>query len=314
MTKYLVRRLIQLPVVLFFISLIVFSLMHITPGDPAELMLGDFYTAEDAAHLRHNLGLDRPLHVQYLTWIWGAVRFDLGNSFYTLRPISEMILDRAPFTITLTFLAMAVALLIAIPIGIIAAHRHNTIVDYMSMVGAMMGISIPNFALAVLLILVLAVWLDLLPISGPGDPLADPIGSIPFYVMPVAALSTARVALFSRLLRSSMLDILNQDYIRTARAKGLHTDDVVYRHALRNALLPFVTMFGLMLPELISGAVIIEQIFAWPGIGRLSFDAILARDYPVVLTVTLIAAVITLAGTFLSDILYAVVDPRIRLS
>jgi len=173
MTKYIIQRLLQVPVVLFFVSLIVFSMMHVTPGDPVELMLGDFYTAEDAETLRKTLGLDRPLHIQYLSWLWGAVRLDLGTSIYTLRPITEMLLDRAPYTIILASLSTAVALLIAFPIGIIAARRHNTIIDYLSMVVAMLGISIPNFALSVLLIMVLAVWLDLLPISGPATLLCD---------------------------------------------------------------------------------------------------------------------------------------------
>ena len=312
MTKYMIRRLLQVPVVVFFISIIVFSLMHITPGDPVDLMLGDFYTAEDAAVLRHNLGLDRPLYVQYLSWVWGATHLDLGTSVYSLRPITEMILDRAPYTITLASLSMAVALLIAIPIGIIAASRHNTITDYLSMVVAMFGISIPNFALAVLLILTLAVWLDLLPISGPGDPVNDPLGSLRFYVMPVAALGTARVALFSRLLRSSMLEVLRQDYIRTSRAKGLSERIVLYRHALKNALIPVVTIVAISFAYALGGAVSIEFIFSLPGLGSLMLDALLWKDFPLIQGITFVTAFVFVIANLAADVMYALVDPRIR--
>jgi peptide/nickel transport system permease protein len=312
MTKYIIQRLLQVPVVLFFVSLIVFSMMHVTPGDPVELMLGDFYTAEDAETLRKTLGLDRPLHIQYLSWLWGAVRLDLGTSIYTLRPITEMLLDRAPYTIILASLSTAVALLIAFPIGIIAARRHNTIIDYLSMVVAMLGISIPNFALSVLLIMVLAVWLDLLPISGPGDPINDPFGSLPYYVMPVIALATARVALISRLLRSSLLEVLKQDYIRTARAKGLAETVVLYRHTLKNAMIPVITIVAISFAYALEGSIAIEFIFSLPGLGSLMLDALNWKDFPLIQGITFVAAIVFILANLVADVLYALVDPRIR--
>ena len=312
MRKYLVQRLIQMPVVLFFISIIVFSLMHIAPGDPVELMLGDYFTTEDAERLRGDLGLDRPLYIQYLSWVWGATHLDFGNSFHTLQPISHMIVERAPYTIFLASLSVAFALLIAIPIGIVAARHHNTVVDYTSMVGAMFGISIPNFALAVLLILALAVWTDLLPISGPGDPLNDPVGSIPYYVMPVIALGTAQLALFSRMLRSSLLEVLNQDYIRTARSKGLSERLILYRHSLKNALAPVITIVAISFAQALGGSVSMEFVFGLPGLGSLMLDAIAWKDFPLIQGITFVTAFFFLLANLIADLMYALVDPRIR--
>ena len=312
MRKYVVQRLIQMPVVLFFISIIVFSLMHIAPGDPVELMLGDYFTTEDAERLRGDLGLDRPLYVQYLSWVWGATHLDFGNSFHTLQPISEMIVERAPYTIFLASLSVAFALLIAIPIGIVAARHHNTVVDYTSMVGAMFGISIPNFALAVLLILALAVWTDLLPISGPGDPLNDPVGSIPYYVMPVIALGTAQLALFSRMLRSSLLEVLSQDYIRTARSKGLSERLILYRHSLKNALAPVITIVAISFAQALGGSVSMEFVFGLPGLGSLMLDAIAWKDFPLIQGITFVTASFFLLANLIADLMYALVDPRIR--
>ena len=312
MRQYVVQRLIQMPVVLFFISIIVFSLMHIAPGDPVELMLGDYFTTEDAERLRGDLGLDRPLYVQYLSWVWGATHLDFGSSFHTLQPISEMIVERAPYTIFLASLSVAFALLLAIPIGIVAARHHNTLADYTSMVGAMFGISIPNFALAVLLILALAVWTDLLPISGPGDPLNDPLGSIPYYVMPVIALGTAQLALFSRMLRSSLLEVLNQDYIRTARSKGLTERLLLYRHSLKNALAPVITIVAISFAQALGGSVSMEFVFGLPGLGSLMLDAIAWKDFPLIQGITFVTAFFFLLANLIADLMYALVDPRIR--
>ncbi len=312
MIKYLVRRLIEVPLVLFFISLIVFSLVHITPGDPVHLMLGDFYNEADAARIRRNLGLDQPLPVQYLSWVGGALRLDFGASVYTGRPITQMILDRVPYTFSLAFVSITLALLIAIPTGVLAAHRHNTLVDYFSMLVAMLGISIPHFALALLMILTLAVHLDLLPISGPGDPLTDPIGSIRFYVMPVAALATGRLALMSRMLRASMLEVLNQDYVRTARAKGLSDQVVLYRHALRNALIPLITTVAIGFAYTLGGAVVVETIFSLPGLGSLMLDALLRKDFPLIQGIAFVSAAVFVVGNIIADMMYALVDPRIR--
>ncbi len=312
MKKYVAQRLLQIPVVLFFISIIVFSLMHIAPGDPVMVMLGDYFTAEDAAKLRRDLGLDRPLYVQYFSWVWGATHLDFGNSFHTLQPISEMILERAPYTIFLASLSVGFALLIAIPIGIVAARHHNTMVDYTSMVGAMLGISIPNFALAVLLILVLAVWMDILPISGPGDPWNDPIGSIRYYVMPVIALGTAQLALISRLLRSSLLEVLNQDYIRTARSKGLSERTILYRHALKNALPPVITIVAISFAQALGGSISMEFVFGLPGLGSLILDAINWKDFPLIQGITFVTASVFILANLIADLMYALVDPRIR--
>jgi peptide/nickel transport system permease protein len=312
MISFVTRRLLQLPVALCLISLVVFSLIHITPGDPTHLMLGDFYTAADAERLRARLGLDRPLYEQYLVWLWGAVRLDFGTSFYTHQPIGEMIVERAPYTILLASTSMLLALLIAVPIGILSARYQNSLLDYAFMAGAVFGISVPNFALAVLMILVLAVWLKLLPISGAGNIFEDPAGSVRYYIMPTIALGFSRVALLSRMLRSSMLEVMHKDYVLAARAKGVREHVVVYRHVFRNALIPIITVTAIYFAGSLGGAVAIEFMFSLPGLGSLMLDALSWKDFPLVQGISLVTATVFLLANLAADIVYAYVDPRIR--
>ncbi len=320
MGAYLLRNLFQRCVLLIIVSFLVHALVHLAPGEPAEVDPNNpRFKPEDVAKIRAAFHLDEPLHVQYVLWIRDLFKGEL-KSFKDGQPVLPKIWERFLNSLPLFICATLIVWTLSFPTGIHAAVRRGSGYDRSTTFIAYALISVPGFFLSYLVILWVVNTFGV-PVIGMrtfGNESASPwfrsMDTLWHLVVPSLMLAIGGVAVLSRYVRSQMLEVIGQDYVRTARAKGLHTDDVIYRHALRNALLPFVTMFGLMLPELISGAVIIEQIFAWPGIGRLSFDAILARDYPVVLTVTLIAAVITLAGTFLSDVLYAVVDPRIRLT
>jgi peptide/nickel transport system permease protein len=318
--QYLLRNLFQRLVLLVIVSFLVHALVHLAPGEPAEVDPNNpRFKAEDVAKIRAAFHLDEPLHVQYALWIRDLFNGEL-KSFKDGQPVLPKIWERFLNSLPLFVCATLIVWTLSFPTGIHAAVRRGSTYDRTTTFIAYALISVPGFFLSYLVILWVVNTFGV-PVIGMrtfGGEHASvwfrSMDNLWHLVVPSLMLAVGGVAILSRYVRSQMLEVIDQDYVRTARAKGLDADSVIYSHALRNALLPFVTMFGLMLPELISGAVIIEQIFAWPGIGRLSFDAILARDYPVVLTVTLIAATITLAGTFLSDILYAVVDPRIRLS
>jgi peptide/nickel transport system permease protein len=306
MTSYLIRRLLQTALVMLGVTAITFGAMFLS-GDPTRLLLGETrgMSNEDIQAFRQRLGFDRPVPVQYLDWLGKAVRGDFGISLHHRQSNFELVMQRLPATLELTFVGLAMALAVSVPLGVLAAVRRDTWVDRFAMVGAMFGQSIPVFWLGVMLMLVFGVTLNWLPVSGRGG-----WQNIILPAITVAVFSTARNA---RMIRSSMLEVLGQDYVRTARAKGVHERLVVLRHAFRNALIPIVTLIALDFGALLGGAVITEQIFAWPGVGRLVLQAINTKDFPLVQ-----AAVTVLALTFVLinlavDILYTALDPRVRL-
>jgi len=310
---YLVRRLLLTLPVLFFVSLIVFSLINLVPGDPARIMLGEEASKEALSALRKEMGLDRPLYVRYLLWLNHVARGDFGRSVRDGRPVLDTLLLKLPVTIELAVTSLLVAWVIAIPAGVVAAWKQRTALDYAATTVALAGISIPNFWLGIMMIYLFAVNLRLLPPSGYIEPWIDLARSLKLMVMPSIVLGAALAALVMRLLRSSMLEVLGTDYIRTARAKGLDDVVVLIRHAMKNAMIPVVTVMGLQLSGLLGGAVITETIFAVPGLGRLTVDSILTRDYPMVQGVVLFAALAVVATNLIVDLTYAVLDPRIRL-
>ena len=303
MLKYLVRRLVQTILVLFGVSAITFGMMFIS-GDPTALIMGENWTAEEIAQLRHQLGFDRPWYVQYLGFVGSALRGDFGNSLRQHRPVFELIVERLPATIQLAVAAMLISVTLAIPIGIISATRRNSIYDVIGMLGALLGQSIPNFWLGIMLILIFGVYLRWFPISGRGG--------LAHLILPAVTLSTYFLARNTRLVRSSMLEVLGQDYITTARAKGLAEWIVLYKHALKNALIPLVTVVGLDAASLLGGAVITEAIFAWPGVGRLTIQAIYAKDLPLVQACVAMLATSFVFFNLVVDIAYSFLDPRIR--
>ncbi|HEX5531691.1 MAG TPA: nickel ABC transporter permease [Methylomirabilota bacterium] len=303
MRSYLLRRLWQSLLVLFGVSVVVFFILHLT-GDPAALLLPPDATAEDIAKFRTAMGFDDPWVVQYARFLKGAVRGDFGESLRHGEPAMGLVLERLPATFELAGAGLLIALTLAIPAGIVSAVRRNTSVDYVSTVVALLGQAMPTFWLGIMLILVFSVRLNWLPSSGRG--------SLEHLILPAITLGLFTTARITRLTRSGMLEVLGQDYIRTARAKGVGESPVVWKHALKNASIPIVTIVGIELGTLLGGSVITETIFAWPGVGRLSVQAIFNRDYPVVQS-----AVFLLASTFvivnlLVDVIYTYLDPRIR--
>ncbi|HZI50215.1 MAG TPA: nickel ABC transporter permease [Terriglobia bacterium] len=304
MIAFLLRRLaLTIPVVWIVVTL-VFALIHLVPGDPVAQMLGEGAPQQEIQRMRHDLGLDRPLLEQYRTYILGLLRGDLGTSFRNQQSVAQSIAARYPATIELAFAAILISLAFAIPAGVISAVKRGTLLDRAIGVVSLFGVSLPNFALGPLLILVFSIVLGLLPVSGRGGVL--------HLVLPALTLGGALAAVTTRMVRASMLEEIGQDYIRTARAKGLPERVVLFRHALRNSLLPVVTILGLQAGALLAGAIITETVFAWPGLGRLTVQAINARDYPLlqgcILTISLSYILINL----LTDAIYSVVDPRIR--
>ncbi|HLJ59202.1 MAG TPA: ABC transporter permease [bacterium] len=332
MLKYVARRLVQLIPVLLGVSVLVFFGMHLIPGDVAELLLGDKGTAADLTRLRHQLGLDQPVYVQYARFLVGAVHGDFGASLRTRQPAIWEIGQALPVTIQLSLAALLFAVVFGLGIGVFAARHPRSALDTGAMVGVLIGVSMPIFWTGILLLLVFGGVLGWLPLGSlldegmtwhriTGMPLVDGLltgnwtlvrSSAAHLVLPAVALGATSMATIARMSRSTMLEVLNLDYVRTARAKGVGERWVVSRHALRNALLPVVTLIGLQLGLLLSGAVLTETIFALPGLGRLAITSVLARDYPVVQGVVLIAAAIFVLANLLVDILYAYLDPRIR--
>jgi ABC-type dipeptide/oligopeptide/nickel transport system permease component len=297
------RLLLLVPTVLGVLTL-VFFLVHLIPGDPVELMLGETASRADLSQLRADLGLDRPLGEQYARFLGGLARGDLGRSFFYRKPVLAVIGGALPATALLAAAAMAVAILVAIPLGVLAAVRRDSAVDRLAMLGSLVGVSMPNFWLGPLLIILFSFRLGWLPVSGREGPAS--------LVLPAATLGFALAAILARMTRASMLDVLGEDFLRTARAKGVRERVVIYRHALRNALLPVVTIVGLQFGVLLSGAVVTENVFAWPGVGTLLIQAITARDYPLVQGCVLVISLCYVAVNFLTDALYSVIDPRIR--
>jgi len=311
--KLLGRRLLATIPLLFLVSLVVFALVHALPGDPAVLFLGEEADPETLARFRVRLGLDRPLVAQYAAWLGRALRGDLGRSLRTNQPVAEAILERLPVTLELLVAALSVSLAIAIPMGIVSAVKRNSGVDLVSTVFALVGFAMPGFWLGIILIYVFALLLRWLPPSGWVPLPASVPQNLLSLVLPAFTLGTALAALVTRQLRSGMLEVLRQDYVRTAQAKGLSERQVVGKHALKNALISVVTVVGLQLGGLLGNTIITETLFALPGVGRLMIDSIFSRDFFVVQGVILFLAVGYVLSNLLVDVLYSYLDPRIRL-
>jgi peptide/nickel transport system permease protein len=306
MLSYIARRLLLLIPVLWGVVTLVFFLIHMIPGDPVDIMLGDHAVAADKQALRRNLGLDRPLPEQYLGYLADVARGDLGLSIHNRRPVLSMILERFPASAELMAGAMLVALLIALPLGIIAALRPHGLLDGTAMLVSLLGISIPNFWLGPLLIILFSIQLGWLPVNERGG--------LDHLILPAVTLGTALAAILARMVRASLLEVLDEEYMVNARAKGLPAHMVVLKHALRNALIPVITIVGLQVGVLLSGAIITEAIFDWPGLGTLLLEGIYTRNYPLVQGCILFIAAVYVVVNLVTDIAYAWADPRVRLS
>ncbi len=304
MHRYILRRLFLLIPVMFGVSLVVFTIMFFTPGDPAKLMLGERAPEAEVAALRAQMGLDDPFPVQFGRFIFNAARGDLGRSLVTRRPVFQELYARFPATLQLAAAGVLVAVVMGIPIGILSATRQYSAFDAASMGIALVGVSMPNFWQGMMMILLFSVSLGVFPSSG--------YGTLRHLIMPALTIGTSTAAIITRMTRSSMLEVVRQDYIRTARAKGLSERVVINRHALKNALIPIVTVIGLQFGYLLGGAVLTESIFSWPGVGRLMVDAIRQKDYPVVQGGVLLLALTFSVVNLGVDILYAYIDPRIK--
>jgi peptide/nickel transport system permease protein len=306
MTHFFIIRMLSAVIGLLGVVCLVFLLIHLIPGDPVEVMLGESAQPADRESLRHALGLDLPLHQQWWNFFEGLLHLDFGTSLFSHRPISDLLLERIPATLYLSVVSLLVAIALALPLGLLAAVRQHTPLDYGAMGFALLGMSIPNFWLGPLLILVGALWLGWFPVSG-----QEGWQSV---VLPALTLGTAMAAILARMIRSSILEVLGEDFMRTARAKGLSQTRAVMRHALPNSLLPVLTLLGLQLGGLLGGAVITETVFAWPGLGLLMIEAIQQRDYPVVQAAVLCISMTYILVNLLTDLLYAWLDPRIQLT
>ena len=306
MVRYLFKRFLLTLPALWLVLTLVFLMIHIVPGDPIEQMLGEGAAPGQLTQLRHVLGLDLPLHIQYGHYLWQLGRGDLGQSFKFQAPVRKVIFERYPATLQLAFVSLVVCSAIAIPAGMLGAYRRGRTTDRVVGLFTLLGLAFPNFALGPVLILLFSIELGLLPVSGRGGVL--------YYVLPAATLGAALAAILTRMVRGSMLEELSSDYVHTARAKGLSTRVVLLRHAFRNALIPIITILGLQFGTLLAGTIVTETIFSWPGIGRLTVQAISARDYPLLQGCILVIAVSYVAVNLLTDLLYAVIDPRVRLS
>ncbi len=312
MTAYLVSRLLALIPVMAVVVTVVFFIVHLIPGDPVSVMLGPDATTTQVEETRKALGLDRPIHEQLLKFYGRILRGDLGRSYFLDRPVTTALWERAEPTIVLTLLSLVVAVAIGVPSGIIAAAYPRSVWDRVLMLGALLGVCIPGFWLSLNFIYLFAVRLGWLPVAGYASFFVDPVAALRYMVLPATSLGFNQSALIARISRSCMLDVLQQDYVRTARAKGLSERIVVYVHAFRNALVPVVAVIGITMTILISGAVVTEIVFNIPGLGRLIISAILRRDYPVVQGVVLVTAASYVLINLMVDMVYALIDPRIR--
>ena len=304
MTTLLFFRFLSLIIVVFGVVTLVFLLIHIVPGDPIQVLLGESATVADQEALRQALGLNKPLMTQWLDYIWALMQGDLGTSLYAQAPINALLLQRLPATVELAVASLGVALFIALPLGSLAALKKDTLWDRSAMLFSLLGVSIPNFWLGPVLIILFALQLGWLPVSGREGMLS--------LILPALTLGTALAAILARMVRATVLEVLNEDYIRTARAKGLTEPAIIIHHALRNASLPLMTLLGLQLGTLLGGAVITEVIFAWPGIGQLTVEAIQRRDYPLVQACVLLISLTYVIVNSFTDIVYAWLDPRIH--
>jgi len=306
MLNYLGARLFTSLIVVFGVMTIVFMLIHIVPGDPVEVMLGESAQTADREALRESLGLNLPLSTQWVNYINGLLHLDLGTSLHSKRPVIDVLAERIPATSLLAGTSILIALIIALPLGVLAAVRKGSLWDRLAMTFSMLGVAIPNFWMGPILILVFSLWLGWFPVSG-----NDQILSL---VLPAVTLGTALAAILSRMIRASLLEVFNEDYIRAANARGLLPSTVIWKHALKNAALPVVTILGMQLGALLAGAVITETVFSWPGIGQLTIDAIQKRDYPVIQSCVLLISLSYVFINLLTDLAYVYLDPRVSLS
>lgn len=311
MTTYVARRLLFMLPVALLVSFVTFMLIHLVPGDPARVLLGEEATPQSVAALRQQLGLDRPLGVQYGLWLWQAIHGNLGESIQLQQPVIQAIWQRLPVTIELGVASLIFSVALAVPLGVMAATNRNGRLDWLVNVTSLLGTAIPSFVLGLLLILVFAVFIRIFPPGGYVPFSEDPLGNLRDLVLPAVALGVGAVAVNLRQVRTSMLEVLHEDYIRTAWAKGLRPRQVNYRHALRNALMPLLTIVGLQVGAILAGTFVIETIFLWPGIGALTIQSIFSKDYPVVQGVVLLAALSYMAVNLFVDIGYRVLDPRV---
>jgi peptide/nickel transport system permease protein len=307
MWRYVATRLLQGTAVIFLVATATFLILHLVPGNPIDILVGEaMVSREQVEAIKHLWGLDRPWHEQYLTWLGNMVRGNFGVSVIrTGVPVTAMLLQAAPVTVTLNVCAFAASAAIAIPVGIVAGVRRYSLFDYVGTVGATLGVAVPSFWMSLMVIILFAVWLRWLPPFG--------LRSWAGYVLPVAVLATEQTAVIARLMRGSIASVLGQDYVRTGRAKGLAEPAVILRHAVRNAFLPVLTVLGYRVAFLLSGTIIVETVFALPGVGRLLTDSVYHLDYQVVQAIALLLAVIVVAANIATDLVYALVDPRIRI-
>jgi len=311
--RYLLRRLLLLIPTLLLASVLIFAIIALAPGDPARMMLGSQATPEEVAVERERLGLDKPIPVRYAIWLTDVAKLNLGVSQSNRRPVSSLIADALPYTLRLALISLAVAMLIGFPLGVVAALNANRRIDAVITAINSLGLSMPAFWFGLLLILLFSVELKWLPASGIGEPNRPLYERLNYLIMPVATIAFSNLSVFSRYVRSAMIDVLSADYVRTARAKGLAEHVVVARHALRNAMIPVVTIVGIQFGRLLGGAVVTESVFAYPGIGRLVINSIANRDYPVVQATLMLVVLIFLLTNIIIDASYAFLDPRVKL-
>ena len=309
---YIIRRVLLVVPLLLGLTMVVFALIHLAPGDPALAFVSEQgIDPQVVAQVRKNLGLDQPVPVQYAIWLGHVARLDFGTAYtYNQEPVIQLIGERLPATLVLQSLALALSLAVAIPIGLVSARKQYSLLDNSATVAAFLGLALPNFWIALMLQLLLAVSLGWLPASTLGTDVGGP-GRLKYLIMPTLVLALPTLAVFARFMRSSVLEVIRQDYVTTARSKGLAEATVLYRHALKNALIPMITVVGTQLARLLGGAVIVEYIFAWPGLGALAYESILRRDYPVVLALTLLTGAFILIVNVVVDIAYMFADPRL---
>ncbi len=312
MGEYIIRRLLQMIPALLLVSVAVFMIIHLIPGYPAKIMAGPNATDEQLEALSRQFGLDQPLWIQYLTWLRNALSGNMGHSFINGYPVNEMIAQRVPATLELAVAAAIIVVVISFPLGILAALKPGSLIDFGSTLFAALSFAVPGFWLAIMLVYLFSLKIDLLPPSGRPDFGQEPVEHLKSLIMPALALSIGISAKIARYLRSSMLEVLDQDYTRTARAKGLQERVVIWRHVLRNAMIPVITVMGLQVGDLLSGAIIVESVFAWPGVGRLTVQAISWRDYSLLQADVLYIVLAFMVINLLTDMSYAFIDPRIR--
>jgi len=313
MLGYIIRRVLAIFPVMLIVAIFVFLLLRLTPGDPAAIIAGDMATPEQLERIREAMGLNQPIHTQFITWMGRLLQGDLGTSLISGTPVLTMVGQRVFPTLNLALLTIAIAVAIAVPMGVLAAWRHRSWIDYAVMSFSVLGFSVPVFVIGYLFILVFSINLGWLPVQGYASPTEDGFAAFLYRaILPALTLATIYIALIARMTRASMLEVLGEDYIRTARAKGVKESRVLFRHALRNAAVPILTVIGTGFALLISGVVVTESVFNIPGIGRLTVDAILARDYPVIQAMILLTSATYVVVNLIIDISYTIFDPRIR--